>query len=159
MLNNLYQYFYKFDNKYLSYVFRLVMGVVFLYSGYIKASNFYQSQMAVRAYELLPVNFANFLGILIPWVEIGLGLLLILGIKTKISCNFGISLLLIFIVAIFQAWLRGLSIDCGCFGKGGNIDPEDTRYLEEILRDIVFILMLFYVKLSRYKMYAIDRGI
>ena len=44
--------------------------------------------------------------------------------------------MVLFVIAISQAWSRGLSIDCGCFGNGGQVAPEDTRYLEEILRDI-----------------------
>ena len=71
-----------------------------------------------------------------PWVEVGIGLLLIVGVAVKINAAIGTFLMLLFVIAISQAWARGLSIDCGCFGNGGQIDPSKTRYLEEILRDI-----------------------
>ena len=40
-----------------------------------------------------------------------------------------------------QAWARGLSIDCGCFGGGGAVDPEQTAYGRELLRDAGFLLL------------------
>jgi uncharacterized membrane protein YphA (DoxX/SURF4 family) len=111
--------------------------------------------MAVRAYELLPVSLANFLGYALPWVEIGVGLLLITGAAVRISGLIGAITMLAFIIAISQAWARGLSIDCGCFGGGGAIDPEDTKYLSEIIRDLgLFILgiYLYYYPKGRFSL-------
>ena len=119
-------------------------------AGGLKIGNLPKSAMAVRAYELLPVSLANFLGYTLPWIEIGLGLLLIVGVTVKISGALGALTMLAFIIAIAQAWARGLSIDCGCFGGGGAIDPEDTKYLSEIIRDIglmaLGIFLYFYPK-------------
>ena len=42
---------------------------------------------------------------------------------------------------VAQAWARGLSIDCGCLGGGGAVDPGDTAYGRELLRDAGFLLM------------------
>ena len=125
--------------KYLPWVgllARLVLGGVLLVAGYLKAFTPDKSQMAVRAYEVLPIPLANLLGIILPWLEIGAGLLLILGIALRYSAIFGTALMLIFVVAIGQAWARGLSIDCGCFGGGGTVAPGETKYLSEILRDL-----------------------
>jgi uncharacterized membrane protein YphA (DoxX/SURF4 family) len=115
---------------------RLVLGGVLLVAGYLKAFSPDKSRMAVRAYEVLPIPVANFLGILLPWLEIGAGLLLILGIGIRYSSIFGTALMFIFVIAISQAWARGLSIDCGCFGGGGTVAPGETKYLSEILRDL-----------------------
>jgi len=126
-------------NKYLPWiglVARLVLGGVLFIAGYLKAFTIDKSQMAVRAYEVLPISLANFLGIILPWLEIGAGLLLILGFAVRYSAIFGTALMLIFVVAIGQAWARGLSIDCGCFGGGGKVAPGETKYLSEILRDL-----------------------
>ncbi len=129
----------------LTLLFRLVLGGVLLVAGGLKVGNPQKSAMAVRAYELLPIEIANFFGYVLPWFEIGVGALLILGVAVKISAFLGGATMLIFILAISQAWARGLSIDCGCFGGGGAIDPSQTKYLEEILRDIVFMLMAIYL--------------
>jgi uncharacterized membrane protein YphA (DoxX/SURF4 family) len=125
--------------KYLPWVgllARLVLGGVLLLAGYLKAFSPDKSQMAVRAYEILPISVANFLGIILPWLEIGAGLLLLVGLGIRYASIFGSVLMLIFVIAISQAWARGLSIDCGCFGGGGKVAPGETKYLSEILRDL-----------------------
>jgi len=141
---------FKVLQPWLTLLSRLVLGVVLLVAGGLKIGNLPKSAMAVRAYELLPVSLANFLGYTLPWIEIGLGLLLIVGVTVKISGALGALTMLAFIIAIAQAWARGLSIDCGCFGGGGAIDPEDTKYLSEIIRDIglmaLGIFLYFYPK-------------
>ena len=129
----------------LTLLFRLALGAVLLVAGALKVGNPQKSAMAVRAYELLPIDIANFFGYVLPWFEIGVGALLILGVAVKISAFLGGATMLIFILAISQAWARGLSIDCGCFGGGGAIDPSQTKYLEEILRDIALMLMAIYL--------------
>jgi hypothetical protein len=68
-----------------------------------------------------------------------------LGVAVKINGVIGAFTMLVFIVAIAQAWARGLSIDCGCFGGGGSIDPEDTKYLSEIIRDLGLLLLGIYL--------------
>ena len=135
-------------NKYqpwLTLLVRIILGGVLLVAGGLKVGNLQKSAMAVRAYELLPIPIANFLGYTLPWIEIGVGLLLILGVAVKINGAIGAFTMLVFIVAIAQAWARGLSIDCGCFGGGGSIDPEDTKYLSEIIRDLGLLLLGIYL--------------
>lgn len=127
---------FKTYQPWLTFLARLILGGVLLAAGALKIGNLQKSAMAVRAYEMLPVELANFLGYALPWIEIGIGLLLIVGASVKVCGLLGAFTMLAFIIAIAQAWARGLSIDCGCFGGGGTIDPEDTKYLSEIIRDI-----------------------
>jgi uncharacterized membrane protein YphA (DoxX/SURF4 family) len=146
---------FKVVQPWLTLIARLVLGGVLLLAGVLKIGNLQKSAMAVRAYELLPVSLANFLGYALPWVEIGVGLLLITGAAVRISGLIGAITMLAFIIAISQAWARGLSIDCGCFGGGGAIDPEDTKYLSEIIRDLgLFILgiYLYYYPKGRFSL-------
>ena len=50
-----------------------------------------------------------------------------------------------FVVGIASAWSRGLAIDCGCFGGGGEVAPADTDYLVTIARDLGFALLAAYL--------------
>ena len=137
---------------------RLVLGGVLFAAGYLKIGTLDKSQMAVRAYELLPISIANFLGVFLPFFEIAVGLLLILGAGTRISALLGGATMFIFIIAIAQAWARGLNIDCGCFGGGGAIDPSQTRYLQEILRDAGLLAMaLFLIRYPATK-FSVDKN-
>ena len=149
----------KFDiyQPWITLLARLILGGVLLVAGGLKVGNLQKSATAVRAYELLPTAIANFLGYVLPWIEIGLGLLLISGVAVSISGLFGAIIMFAFIIAIAQAWARGLSIDCGCFGGGGPIDPDQTKYLSEIIRDIGLFgvgIFLYYFPKGRF---ALDK--
>lgn len=141
---------FKIAQPWLTLLSRLILGGVLIVAGALKIGNLQKSAMSVRAYEMLPIWLANFFGYALPWVEIGIGALLILGVAVRIMGALGALIMLSFIIAIAQAWARGLSIDCGCFGGGGTIDPEDTKYLSTILRDIGFlalgVFLYFYPK-------------
>ncbi|CAN2195302.1 COG2259 Predicted membrane protein [Candidatus Nanopelagicaceae bacterium] len=141
----------------LGLIARLTLGGVLFAAGYLKIGTLDKSQMAVRAYELLPISIANFLGVVLPFFEIAIGLLLILGAGTRISAALGGFTMVIFIIAIAQAWARGLNIDCGCFGGGGSVAPGQTRYLQEILRDAgLAALALFLIRYPLTK-FAVDK--
>ena len=127
---------FRLAQPWLTLLARLILGGVLIAAGALKVGNLQQSAMAVRAYELLPIWMANLFGYALPWIENGIGLLLVLGALVRINGLLGALIMLAFIIAIAQAWARGLSIDCGCFGDGGEIDPEDTKYLSTIIRDL-----------------------
>ena len=141
MINNLIN---KYGN-WFGLLARLTLGGVLFAAGWLKIFTPAKSQMAVRAYEVLPIVIANFLGLVLPWLEIGVGVLLILGIAVRLSAIIGGALMVLFIVAISQAGIRGLSIDCGCFGGGGTVEPGKTKYLAEIARDTGLALLALYL--------------
>lgn len=141
----------------LTLICRLVLGGVLIAAGVLKIGNLQKSAMAVRAYELLPISLANFLGYSLPWVELGIGLLLVTGALVRFAGLVGAVTMLAFIIAISQAWARGLSIDCGCFGGGGTIDPSQTKYLSEIIRDIGLMALGIYLYFYPKGRFAIEK--
>ena len=138
-------------------VSRLILGGVLFAAGYLKVGSPDKSQMAVRAYELLPISVANIFGIVLPFFEIAIGLLLILGAGTRIAAALGGFTMFIFIVAIGQAWARGLNIDCGCFGGGGSVAPGQTRYLQEILRDAGLVALALFLIRYPVSKFSVDK--
>ena len=132
-------------SPWLGLIARLILGGVLIAAGWLKAFNTAEAENAVRAYQVLPLPVADFVGISLPWIEIGIGILLILGVVTRSAAIAGGAIMVIFIIAIAQAGLRGLSIDCGCFGGGGAVEPGQTKYLQEIARDIFFALLGLYI--------------
>ena len=141
----------------IALIARLILGGVLLAAGLLKYKHLDKSQMAVRAYELLPISLANFLGIVLPFLEIGIGILLILGAAIRISAICGSILMAIFIIGISQAWARGLSIDCGCFGGGGQVAPGSANYLPEILRDLGLALLGIFLFRFPQSKFALDK--
>lgn len=135
---------------------RLTLGGVLLVAGYLKAADFDASVRSVVAYDLFDFPIAEFIGITLPIIEIAAGLTLILGLFTRLSGAVGMTLMIVFIAGIASAWARGLSIDCGCFGTGGPVDPSATRYLEEILRDTALGLAGLWLVLRPHTLFAVD---
>jgi uncharacterized membrane protein YphA (DoxX/SURF4 family) len=122
-------------------VARLGLAAVFLISGVLKAIDPDATYVAVRAYDLLPKLGVALVAGVLPWLEIAIGLLLLAGIATRAVAVASAVLMLGFMVGVTQAWARGLSIDCGCFGGGGAVDPGQTTYGRELLRDAGFLLL------------------
>ncbi len=114
---------------------RLILGVVLIVAGALKVTSPAVSARAVNAFQILPYEVARYVGYALPVVEIVVGVLLVTGLFTRLSAAVGGLLMLAFLVGIISAWMRGLSIDCGCFGGGGSIDASQTRYLADVLRD------------------------
>jgi uncharacterized membrane protein YphA (DoxX/SURF4 family) len=124
----------------LSTLARIGLAVLWLYTGVSKASDMWQTKEAVAAYKLLPDGAVGWFAAALPAVEIGLGLLLLIGFGTRLWAICSALMLVMFISAIISVWSRGLNIDCGCFG-GGGYDPSSgpRQYAEEIGRDLVFL--------------------
>ena len=121
-------------------VVRLFLGVVLVFAGIVKVGRPLTAERAVQAYDLFPLEVAKWIGLGLPFVEIALGLLLLLGLFTRAAAIAATVLMVVFIIGISQAWARGLTIDCGCFGGGGQIGANQTKYPQEIARDTVFAL-------------------
>jgi len=136
---------------------RLVLGGTLIVAGYLKFDELDKSQMAVRAYELLPIPLANFMGIFLPFFELAVGILLVLGAATRIAALVSGLLMLAFMIGISQAWARGLSIDCGCFGGGGQVAPGEADYVTPLLRDTGLALLAMYLTLFPHTKFGLDR--
>lgn len=128
--------FFTFSQPWITLLARLTLGGVLFIAGILKVGDPQVSAMSVRAYEMLPVDIANFFGYVLPWFEVAVGLLLIIGAGVKVGAILGGVTMIMFIIAISQAWARGLSIDCGCFSAGGIVEPGETNYLSSIIRNI-----------------------
>ena len=126
----------------ISTVARLGLAAVWIVAGALKAGDLAASARAVNAYRLMPYETAKVVGAVQPFVEIALGLLLVIGLAVRLSAGISAALLMIFIAGIVSAWARGLAIDCGCFGSGGALAAGQTpRYAWEIARDIGFLVL------------------
>lgn len=136
---------------------RLIVGGVLIAAGLLKYQHLDKSQMAVRAYEILPIGVANIIGIVLPFAEIAMGALLLLGAATRITAGLSALLMIAFTIGIAQAWARGLSIDCGCFGGGGQVEPGTANYLPEILRDCGLALLSIYLFLFPQSKFGLDK--
>ncbi|WP_219412714.1 MauE/DoxX family redox-associated membrane protein [Pseudonocardia nigra] len=135
---------------------RLGLAAVWLISGVLKVIDPDQTYIAVRAYDVLPDPVVEVIAALLPWVEIALGVLLLAGNGVRVVALLSVALLLVFVAGVAQAWARGLSIDCGCFGGGGAVEPGATTYVQELLRDGGFLLLAGWLLVRPRSFWALD---
>jgi uncharacterized membrane protein YphA (DoxX/SURF4 family) len=136
---------------------RLVLGIVLIVAGGLKVGHLETSARSVRAYQLLPYDVAGIVGYGLPVLEIAIGLLLVIGLFTRMSAVVGGLLMVVFIIGIASAWARGLSIDCGCFGKGGTIAASQTQYPQEIARDVGLFACAAWLVIRPRSVLGLDR--
>src|SRR5882762_682810 len=79
--------------------------------------------MSIDAYQLLPEWAVLTLARIIPWLELLLGILLALGYGLRYAAAGATLLLGLFFGVMLHAYVKGMGIDCGCFGLGEKISP------------------------------------
>jgi hypothetical protein len=119
---------------------RLILGGVFAYASFDKIVHPYEFAEVIYNYQILPDAFINLSAILLPWLELLIGLSLILGVWLPgaiVICNL---LLLLFFSTLVFNMARGLDVDCGCFTVfvGTSSDGQMLWYL---IRDAFFLFL------------------
>jgi uncharacterized membrane protein YphA (DoxX/SURF4 family) len=121
---------------------RIGLAAVWLIAGGLKVDDLAASARAVNAYQVMSYDTAKVVGAVQPFLEIALGLLLLIGLSTRLTAAISALLMVVFIAGIASAWARGLRIDCGCFSSGGELGQgESTAYGIDILRDLAFLAL------------------
>ena len=107
--------------QWVSTVVRVVLAGIMLWAGLAKLLEPGQALRAVQAYRIFPSWIDDVVAIGLPIIEISVGLLLLLGLGTRFAAWVTAGLMVVFVAGVASAWIRGLSIDCGCFGGGGDV--------------------------------------
>ena len=142
----------------LSLVARLGLGVMWLYYAVPKLS--YSSdalQLAVRQYQILPYSLANTFGTVQPFLELALGLLVLIGLGTRLVAVLSGLLLLAYIGGIISLGARGIAINCGCGGIASTVAAGHTRYTLDVLRDVGYLIPAVWLTWWPRSPLALDR--
>lgn len=122
-----------------------LVGLVFVYAGILKLLDPQAFQAAILTYRLFDYQQAASLALFAPSLEVLAGLLLATGLWRGGARLLIWALLLAFLILISQAWARGLSIDCGCFGTSEANDA--LSYAKALGKDLALGLMLYLASL------------
>jgi uncharacterized membrane protein YphA (DoxX/SURF4 family) len=126
---------------------RLIVGVTFVYAAYDKVVHPHAFAIAVRGYQMIPVNLSNVFALAVAWAELVAGILLIVGLFTRQAAGAIFLLLGMFIVALVTVTVKGMVIDCGCFSSEGGSQTGPILIARNVL------MMAACVIIARY-----DRG-
>ena len=126
---------------------RLVLGLIFVYAGYSKvflpnhtfwplfflkfsiSTNLANFGFQVDAFKLLPPWGVQFVAHTLPFAEIALGFLVLIGWRLRIWASFLTAIMLGFFVVVLRAYLLHMDINCGCFAI-----PQPVN-LQKVLED------------------------
>lgn len=133
---------------------RLGAAAIWLVAGVAKLADLERFHAQVHAYQLLPSALETPFAYTLPFVEVGLGLYLALGLLVRPAAVLACALMLVFVAAMAQAWARGLSVDCGCFGSLA----RERVGLGTILRDAALGLPSLALALWPARVLSVDRA-
>jgi uncharacterized membrane protein YphA (DoxX/SURF4 family) len=95
---------------------RVVLGWIFLAAGWSKIGQTMPTLASIYSYQIvIPDGLAEFIAMVLPWVELLLAVLLFAGLLFPWTLLAAGGVLVAFTVLTAQAWWRQLDIDCGCF--------------------------------------------
>src|SRR5437762_9054618 len=132
---------------------RLLLGGIFVYAGYAKltypnhnlwpyfmlkfsvSANLSTFAFQVESYKVLSAAGSAFVAHTLPFVEIVLGLLLLIGWRFRIWAALATVILLGFLCLVTRAYLLQMEINCGCFGT-----PEPLT-LMTVIRDAALVAL------------------
>ena len=132
---------------------RVVLAAIFIYAGYSKIfapnhlfgslfmakfsvmSNLSNFGQQVASYKLLSPAGVDFVAHTLPFAEILLGLLLLIGWRVRIWGTVVSLMLFGFLAMVTRAYLLHMEINCGCFGT-----PEPVS-LKKIVEDVSMLAL------------------
>ena len=143
------------DNDYLTLLFRLVVGITFIWASVYKIIEPGDFAKSIWFYHLVPGNIINLSAIILPWLELICGVCIIFGIFYRGSIVWINVMMVVFIIALTSAVMRGLDIDCGCF-KAAKSSGGST--LNSLLLDLGLIILTIQLWLSRSKKWMLSKS-
>ena len=132
------------NNRILHYLFRLILGGVFIWAGIIKIINPLVFAQDISNYQVFPQSISFFLALFLPWIEIICGVFVLTGLFLRSSSAFLTCLLAGFLILIFVTLIRGIDVECGCFGSLGR--QVDYKLLLTDSALLFFALNIFFYR-------------
>ncbi len=114
---------------------QIVAGLIFLAAALPKIADLSGFAGSVHNFHLeavIPMAATNLLAMTIPWVELVAGLALVAGVRPRAGAIVYTALLTVFTLGVIQAMARGLSFDCGCFGRTGSATIGAKKLVENL---------------------------
>jgi hypothetical protein len=129
-------------------ILRVLFGLLFIWASWDKILHPAAFAQVIYNYRVLPDLLIHPAAIILPWLEMGCGILLVVGRVTGGGLIILNGLLLIFGAALGVSLYRGLDINCGCFSLGAK--GERVAW-QTLARDLVLLGLGLSLMLSAYK--------
>jgi len=131
-------------NGNLIFLFRLIVGFVFIYASVYKIAEPEIFAKNIDNYDIFPVFIVNIVAILLPWLELTLGLFIIFGVFIKASSWLLSAFMAGFTLLVLITVLRGIDVSCGCFTSDINSSPVGWKKFFENIGLLIISLIIYY---------------
>jgi uncharacterized membrane protein YphA (DoxX/SURF4 family) len=133
------------ENDYVLAALRVGLGAMFILAAWDKVLDPAAFSIAVDNYHMVPRVFLHFFTLALPMTELAVGLMLIAGVWTRAAALISAVLMVMFVIGLAQALLRGLDIACGCFTQDTGQESKISPLL--LVRDTALIFGSLWVAL------------
>ena len=137
-------------HPWLIVIIRILLGIIFIYASYDKILDPGKFARDITNYHLIPMGFENLIALIIPWLELFIGIGLVAGLMVDGASMISGGLMALFIIFILQATLRGFNIECGCGLKEGEMVGWN-----KILENLVFLGASYLVWQRQQKLFEL----
>ena len=132
-------------------IFRFILGVVFIYASYHKILDPVSFSDNIHNYHITDnlIWIENLAALIIPWLELIVGVFLIFGVFLEGATSITIGLYIFFIFILSQAVFRGIDVHCGCFKTEADAGVTDLRFelIKHIIENILLLGMAVIIQL------------
>ena len=132
----------------LPVIFRIILGIIFIYASYDKILDPAGFSKNIHNFHMTPIAVENLAALIIPWLELIIGVFLIFGLFLEGTTSITIVLFVFFIAILSQAVYRGIDVHCGCFKTEADAGTTDLRFelIKRIGEDIIYLGMALIIK-------------
>ncbi len=119
---------------------RILIGSILIYASINKIADPGGFAKAIDNYHLIPFGIENSMAIVLPWVELIVGICLIFGIFIDGAAFLVIIMMIVFIAAITFAILSGYNIECGC-----GLKPGELVGIQKLIEDLTYLILAWMI--------------
>ena len=128
-------------------ILRFILGFVFLYAAYTKLREpLSLFALSIDSYQLLPDYAVFAVAYTLPFVELGFGILLLIGWGLRWVATATALILGTFFILMLRSYGKGMGIDCGCFGVGESLSVKTLIRDGVLLASAILLAVLAFKK-------------
>lgn len=122
---------------------RFFFSALFLYTGALKLADPGGFAADIANYRMLPEALVGPLALALPVFELVIGVAFLLASHARGAALLSALLLTVFAVAMAQAKLRGIDLDCGCFGASEQSQVSWTKVTLDLVLAMLCLWLLW----------------
>ncbi len=111
---------------------QILIGLIFAWAALAKLGDLPAFAQDIHNFRLVPVATENLVAVTLPWIELVAALAALLNVRARAGSVILTLLLAVFTAAVALAMMRGLSFECGCFGKDDTTSVGVVKLLQNV---------------------------